>query len=83
VLELAAAQEIRAEAADLPVASLYRATELFLTSTAGGVMPVTTLDGQPVGDGSPGPVTTALRDAYWALHTDPRYTTEVDYPGAG
>jgi branched-chain amino acid aminotransferase len=83
VLELAAAQEIRAEAADLPVASLYRATELFLTSTAGGVMPVTTLDGQPVGDGRPGPVTTALRDAYWALHTDPRFTTEVDYPRAG
>jgi len=83
VLELAAAREIRAEAADLPVASLYRATELFLTSTAGGVMPVTTLDGQPVGDGRPGPVTAALRDAYWALHTDPRYTTEVDYSGAG
>ena len=51
------------------MASLYRAAELFLTSTAGGVMPVTTLDGQPVGDGRPGPVTTALRDAYWALHT--------------
>ena len=45
------------------VASLYRATELFLTSTAGGVMPVTTLDGQPVGDGAPGPGTTARRDA--------------------
>ena len=83
VLELAEAQNIRAEAADLPVASLYRATELFLTSTAGGVMPVATLDGRPVGDGRPGPVTTALRDAYWALHTDPRYTTEVDYPGKG
>ena len=82
VLELAEAQNIRAEAADLPVASLYRATELFLTSTAGGVMPVATLDGRPVGNGRPGPVTTALRDAYWALHTDPRYTTEVDYPGA-
>ena len=65
------------------VASLYRATELFLTSTAGGVMPVATLDGRPVGDGQPGPVTTALRDAYWALHTDPRYTTKVDYPSAG
>ena len=65
------------------MASLYRATELFLTSTAGGVMPVTTLDGQPVGDGPPGPVTTALRDPYWALHPDPRYTTQVDYGEAG
>jgi branched-subunit amino acid aminotransferase/4-amino-4-deoxychorismate lyase len=81
VLELAAARGLPAEAADLPVASLYRATELFLSSTAGGVMPVTTLDGEPVGDGRPGPVTVSLRVAYWALHTDPRYALEVDYPG--
>ncbi|MBV7255603.1 D-amino-acid transaminase [Pacificimonas sp. WHA3] len=32
------------------------ARELFLTSTSGPVMPVTSLDGAPVGDGKPGPV---------------------------
>ena len=39
---------------DVPASVLYRAQELFLTSTAGGVMPVATLDGRPVGEGRPG-----------------------------
>lgn len=41
------------------------ASELFLTTTAGGVIPVTTLDGEPLGDGRPGPVTRRLSEAYW------------------
>jgi branched-subunit amino acid aminotransferase/4-amino-4-deoxychorismate lyase len=64
---------------EVPVEDLYRAPEIFLTSTAGGVMPVATLDGQPVGTGQPGPVTTKIRDRYWELHSDPRYSHEVDY----
>jgi len=59
---------------------LFRAgQELFATSTAGGVMPITSLDGEPVGDGSVGPVTRLLRSLYWAAHEDPRYLTHVDY----
>jgi branched-subunit amino acid aminotransferase/4-amino-4-deoxychorismate lyase len=64
---------------EVPVEDLYRSTEMFLTSTAGGVMPVATLDGKPVGTGQPGPVTTKIRDRYWELHTDPRFSHEVDY----
>jgi branched-chain amino acid aminotransferase len=64
---------------EVPVDLTYRASEIFLTSTAGGIMPVTTLDGQPVGNGRPGPVTRELRRRYWELHTDPRYAVPVDY----
>ena len=32
-----------------------------------------------VSDGRPGPVTGRLREAYWAAHEDPSYTTPVDY----
>ncbi len=64
----------------VPVSVLYEADEIFLTSTAGGVMPVATLDGRPVGQRLPGPVTRAIRDRYWELHDDPRYTEEVSYP---
>jgi branched-chain amino acid aminotransferase len=67
----------------LRVSALYRASELFATSTAGGIMPLTTLDGTPVGDGRPGPVTTRLREAYWAAHRDPRHTSPVPYVQAG
>lgn len=40
------------------------AREAFLTSSSGHVLPITRIDGQPVGDGKPGPVTKRLREAY-------------------
>lgn len=52
---------------------------MFATSTAGGVMPITSLDGEQVGDGRVGPVTRRLRDLYWEAHEDPRYITKIDY----
>jgi branched-chain amino acid aminotransferase len=79
VMELAEQEGIAAELTRVPEEALRDATELFATSTAGGVMPIATLDGEPVGDGTAGPVTRRLRDLYWAAHDDPRYTTPVDY----
>jgi hypothetical protein len=58
---------------------LSRATEVLITSTAGGIMPMTVVDGQAVGTGQPGPLTRQLRDRYWASHADPRYATPVRY----
>jgi branched-chain amino acid aminotransferase len=58
---------------------LRRAAEVLVTSTAGGIMPVTVIDGEPVGTGTPGPLTAQLRDRYWARHEDPRYSTPVRY----
>jgi branched-subunit amino acid aminotransferase/4-amino-4-deoxychorismate lyase len=40
------------------------ATEVFLTSSLLEIMPVRAIDGRLVGDGIPGPVTRALREAY-------------------
>jgi branched-chain amino acid aminotransferase len=79
VIELAVEAGYQVEVGDMPVSDLYRADEIFLTSTAGGVMPVATLDGQPVAVRTPGPVTTRIRDRYWEIHSDPRYTLEVPY----
>lgn len=63
--------------APLPVDQLRRADEAFLTSTAGGIIPITEIDGQPVGDGRPGPVTGRVTGLYWQLHEDPAWTTPV------
>lgn len=82
VVELAAAAGWPVALATLPAAELARAEEVFLTSTAGGVMPVARIDGKAVGDGRPGPLTRRLREAYWAAHEDPKYTTPVDYRDA-
>ncbi len=79
VLELAAEDGIETQVTDLPARSLAAAEEIFLTSTAGGVMPVATLDGAQVGTGCPGPITRRLRDRYWEIHGDPRYSTPVSY----
>jgi len=79
VLELAQDQGLRTTVAPLPVADVALADEVFLTSTAGGVMPVTMVDGMTLGDGNPGGVTMALRQAYWDAHDDPRWATEVRF----
>jgi branched-chain amino acid aminotransferase len=53
------------------------ADELFITSTAGGVMPVTRVDGRPVGSGAIGPVTRSLIEAYWQAHERPDWNVGV------
>ena len=79
VIELAAQRGIPLDPRAVPVDELRAADEVFVTSTAGGIMPVTTLDGKPVGSGKPGAVTLQLREAYWNLHEDPRYAMLVRY----
>jgi branched-chain amino acid aminotransferase len=83
VLELLHAEpELTVEPGLLPAAVAQSADEAFITSTAGGVMPVTRISGETVGDGRPGELTERLNRAYWALHDDPEYNIEVDYRGA-
>ena len=64
---------------DVRVSSLYDADEIFLSSTAGGIMPITILDNQPVGGGQVGPVTRRIWERYWDLHGDPDLSFAVDY----
>src|SRR5262249_54132895 len=65
VFDLCAELSIAAEAGDLAVTELRTADEVFITSTAGGIMSVTRIDGVPVADGRIGPITRALTDLYW------------------
>ena len=55
------------------------ADEVFVTSTAGGIIPITKIDGRAVRSGMPGPVTQELQKGYWRLHEDPHYTLKIDY----
>jgi len=43
---------------------LYAADELFLSGTMSELLPITSVDRLPVGDGKRGPITTALQDHY-------------------
>lgn len=49
---------------DLGRDDLCNADEVFLTGTGAEIVPVTEIGGRPVGDGVPGPLTTALMAAY-------------------
>ncbi len=64
VLDLAGELGIDAREEAIPASRIGDAEELFLTGTTTEVMPVTVLDGAPVGTGSPGPVARALQAAY-------------------
>ncbi len=44
--------------------ALMAAAEVFLTGTTGGVIPVIALDGEPVGEGVPGPLTRRLAERF-------------------
>ena len=83
VIELAREAGHRVDEGRLGADDLRRAAEVLVTSTAGGIMPVTVIDGEPVGLGVPGPLTLELRDRYWASHQDPRYSTPVRYDEPG
>jgi branched-chain amino acid aminotransferase len=77
-LELCAELDLQAEPARLSLEHLTGAEEVFISSTAGGIMAVTKIDGRPVGDGHPGPITKRLTELYWQKHEDPDWTTTVD-----
>ncbi len=79
VIEMAQSLGVPVALRTLPAAELRACREVFLSSSGGGVLPVTRLDGQPVADGVPGPLTQKLLQTYWDWHRDPRYSQPVDY----
>lgn len=81
VLELAEGMGLGAAIEDVAIDDVYRADEIFMVTTAGGVMPITRLDGEPVGDGTVGPITLRVWSAYWEAHYDDRYSFPIAYPG--
>jgi D-alanine transaminase len=63
---IALARELQMPVVEEPftVAEALAAKEAFVTAASTFVMPVTSIDGKPVGDGKPGPVAARLRSLY-------------------
>jgi branched-chain amino acid aminotransferase len=59
----------------IPRSELHTADEVFLTGTGCQIVPVVEIDGRPIGDGAPGPITTLVREVYRQAvrGADPRY----------
>jgi branched-subunit amino acid aminotransferase/4-amino-4-deoxychorismate lyase len=56
VFNVAEANDIPVWMEVVPVELAYGCDEIFMCTTAGGIMPVTQLDGRPVNDGKVGPI---------------------------
>lgn len=82
-IELARLLQVPVEVRTVRPAELAAAEEVFVTSTAGGIIPITRVDGRTLGDGRPGPLTRRLREAYWDAHADPRWSEPVRRLGDG
>ena len=79
VLEMAQALGIPCEIRALAASEARSAQEVFLSTSGGGVLPVTRIDAHAVANGEVGPVTAQLARTYWEWHSDPRYSTPVRY----
>ena len=77
VFELAAEHDIAAREAPLTAYDLHAADEVFLTSTAGGIMPIVEIDGRAIGDGKPGPISQRVHELYWTLRESGRHGTPI------
>lgn len=80
VFDLCAEQGLAAAPVDVSVAALKAADEVFITSTAGGIMPVTEVDGAAIAGGKVGPITSRLMALYWQKHDHPAWSSQVNYP---
>ena len=83
-LDLMAELNVKTQVGTVSPDQLRNADEVFVTSTAGGIIPVTKVDHEPVADGSVGPVTENLRRVYWQKlywqkHDEGWDATPIDY----
>ncbi|XXH02480.1 hypothetical protein Hte_008856 [Hypoxylon texense] len=82
VIDVAKACGLTVKVEFVPVEMAYNSDEIFMCTTAGGIMPITELDHHPVKDGKVGPITKQIWDAYWKIHWDPTFSFEIDYATA-
>ncbi|MCP4004586.1 MAG: branched-chain amino acid--2-keto-4-methylthiobutyrate aminotransferase [bacterium] len=80
VFDLCAELGIHAKATRIHSSELEDAEEIFLTTTAGSIMPVRTIDGRAIGGREgPGEIATTLHNRYWEHRWDGWDTTPVRY----
>jgi branched-chain amino acid aminotransferase len=84
VVQIAHDLGMEVEVTNLLRSDLYTAEEAFLTGTAAELTPIRSVDDRLVGDGSPGPVTRKLQEAFFAAvhgQSEP-YRHWLDYVGS-
>jgi branched-chain amino acid aminotransferase len=63
----------------IPKAAFEAADEVFLSTTAGGIMPVSRLGTRILGNDRPGPIASRLRETFWERRRAGWCATPIDY----
>lgn len=79
VLDLCDELGIPSEVRPLTAEELRSADEVFTSTTAGGVMPASRIDGRIMGNDRPGPISLKLKAAYWQRHAEGWHASPIDY----
>jgi branched-chain amino acid aminotransferase len=79
VIELCDEMGLRCSVRPLPVDELRAADEIFLVTTAGGIMPASRIDGRMLCNDRPGPISSRLKDRFWEKRAEGWHATEIAY----
>ena len=83
VMELCGELDIPLAVRPVPAAELRDADEIFLATTAGGIMPASRIDGRIMGNDRPGPISARLRETFWSKRAAGWHATPIDYGASG
>ena len=78
VIDLAKELNIKVNKKPITIKMLKSSEELFATSTAGGVMPITKISGKNINKGAVGDITRKIHKLYWDKHSDPDWSTSIN-----
>lgn len=79
VFDLAKEMNIPAKACKITADEVRAADEVFMSTTAGGIMPVRKVDDVVLSGGKAGPVSMKIHKAFWDAHNRPEWSTPVNY----
>jgi branched-chain amino acid aminotransferase len=79
VFDICSELQIPCAATDISAMELQNADEVFTATTAGGIVPVTRVNGRILGNDAAGEVTQKILATYWDFHKRPDLNTEIVY----
>jgi branched-chain amino acid aminotransferase len=79
VMELCGLLNLPCEVRNISCKEFEDADEIFCSTTAGGIMPVSRLGNRILGNGKPGPIASRLRETFWEKRKQGWHATPIDY----
>ncbi|WP_299478751.1 aminotransferase class IV [uncultured Roseibium sp.] len=79
VLEIGRELGLTTDIRSLPLEELFQSDEVLITTSGGGVAPITKVDDRVFSNGAPGEVTMSIQKRYFEWATMPEHRIEIDY----